>query len=181
MKIINTKTKAIYFITLILLMTLMSCQAQTDSQEEKELNKEKILSELDRNKIEQIEKSEEEWSEVLTDNEFYILREKGTEPRYSSALLKEQRKGLFICAACQLPLFKSETKYKSGTGWPSFYDIVGNHVEEKVDRSNGMNRTEVVCRRCQGHLGHVFADGPKPTGLRYCINGLALDFIETNE
>ncbi|HKK88924.1 MAG TPA: peptide-methionine (R)-S-oxide reductase MsrB [Saprospiraceae bacterium] len=181
MKIINSKTKIIYSITLLLMMTLMSCQAQADREEDKELDKEKILSELHLNNISYIEKSEEEWSKELTDKEYYILREKGTEPRYSSALLKEQSEGLFVCAACQLPLFESKTKYKSGTGWPSFYDIVGNHVQEKVDRSNGMNRTEVVCRRCQGHLGHVFADGPKPTGLRYCINGIALDFIETNE
>ncbi len=170
-----------YLTNLILVTTILACQAQSDEPEQSPLNEEKIKAELEKSSIEVLKKSDEEWAKELTKKEYHILREKGTEPRYASNLLKEKRRGLFVCAACQLPLFTSEAKYASGTGWPSFYDIVGNHVEEEVDRSYGMSRTEVVCARCKGHLGHVFSDGPEPTGLRYCINGLALDFLATNE
>lgn len=125
----------------------------------------------------EIEKTPEEWRKQLSEEQFDVLRKHGTERPYTSPLLKEHRKGIFACAGCDLPLFSSETKYDSGTGWPSFYQPLDNAVGESRDLSYGMIRTEVHCRRCGGHLGHVFDDGPKPTGLRYCMNGLALKFV----
>ncbi len=124
----------------------------------------------------EIEKTPEEWKRVLTPEQYYILREHGTERPYSSPLNNEHRKGIFACAGCDLPLYSSETKFESGTGWPSFYDHLPNAIGTRVDRTLGFARTEVHCRRCGGHLGHVFEDGPKPTGLRYCMDGLALKF-----
>jgi peptide-methionine (R)-S-oxide reductase len=124
----------------------------------------------------EIEKTAEEWKRQLTPEQYYILREQGTERPYSSPLNKEKRKGIFACAGCDLPLFSSETKFESGTGWPSFYDHLPNAIGKTVDRSFMMVRTEVHCRRCGGHLGHVFEDGPKPTGLRYCMDGVAMTF-----
>jgi peptide-methionine (R)-S-oxide reductase len=129
--------------------------------------------------IEKIEKSEAEWKKELTEMEYYVLREKGTERAFTSELNKVTEEGTFVCAACSLPLFASETKFKSGTGWPSFYEPINEvNVAQESDQSYGMVRTEVLCARCDGHLGHVFSDGPKPTGLRYCINGAALKFEE---
>ena len=117
-----------------------------------------------------------EWRRTLGEQRYHILREAGTERPFSSPLLKEHRKGLFVCAGCALPLFSSATKFESGTGWPSFWKPLGHAVLTRTDRSLLMERTEVLCVRCGGHLGHVFDDGPKPTGLRYCMNGLALRF-----
>ena len=111
--------------------------------------------------------------------EFYVLREEGTERAGTSPLNDEKRDGTFVCAGCALPLFKSETKYESGTGWPSFYAPIEGALGTKVDRKLFMARTEYHCIRCGGHQGHVFKDGPRPTGLRYCNNGVALDFIPT--
>ena len=119
----------------------------------------------------EIEKTDAEWRAQLTPQQYEILRKHGTERPGSSPLLKEKRKGIFACAGCDLPLFASETKFESGTGWPSFYQPLENAVGKTEDRTYGMLRTEVHCRRCGGHLGHVFDDGPKPTGLRYCIDG----------
>jgi peptide-methionine (R)-S-oxide reductase len=124
----------------------------------------------------EIEKTPEEWKKQLTPMQFHILREEGTERPFSSPLLGEHRKGTFACAGCDLPLFSSETKFESGTGWPSFWQPLPNAVGERKDSTLGMVRTEVHCRRCGGHLGHVFDDGPKPTGLRYCMDGFALNF-----
>ena len=124
----------------------------------------------------EIEKTDAEWRAQLTPQQYEILRQEGTEPPGSSPLLTEHRKGTFACAGCDLPLFSSDTKFESGTGWPSFYQPLDNAVATTSDRSFGMLRTEVHCRRCGGHLGHVFDDGPKPTGLRYCMDGLALAF-----
>lgn len=124
----------------------------------------------------EVTKTEAEWRKVLTTEQFYVLRQEGTERAGSSPLDKEYRKGVFACAACQLPLFKSETKFNSGTGWPSFYAPIANATGTTIDKAFLMTRVEVHCRRCGGHLGHVFDDGPAPTGDRYCMNGVALKF-----
>ena len=117
-----------------------------------------------------------QWRQLLGAQRYHILREAGTERAFTSPLLGEHRKGTFVCAGCALPLFNSATKFESGTGWPSFWRPLPHAVVERTDRSLFMERTEVLCARCGGHLGHVFDDGPKPTGLRYCMNGLALKF-----
>ena len=117
-----------------------------------------------------------EWRKLLSDDQYAILRQEGTERPFTSALLKEHRKGVFACAGCGLDLYSSNTKFESGTGWPSFWAPLENAVITKEDHSYGMVRNAVMCRRCEGHLGHVFPDGPPPTGLRYCMNGLALTF-----
>ena len=121
--------------------------------------------------------SDAEWRKILTPEQFYIMREHGTEMPGSCALLHEKRAGTFACAACDQPLFKSTLKFESGTGWPSFNEPVPGAVASDVDESHGMVRDEVHCSRCGSHLGHVFPDGPPPTGLRYCINGVAMKFV----
>ena len=127
-------------------------------------------------KIENEKKTDAEWQAELTPSQYQVLRQHGTEPRGSSPLNKEKREGVFRCAGCGQPLFSSDTKYDSGTGWPSFYEPVEHSVETTTDSSYGMTRTEVHCASCGGHLGHVFEDGPQPTGLRYCMNGVAMKF-----
>jgi peptide-methionine (R)-S-oxide reductase len=124
----------------------------------------------------EVEMTEAEWRTKLTPAQFDILRKHGTERPFTSPLNDEKRKGTFACAGCDLPLFASETKFDSGTGWPSFYQPLPDAIGKTEDRSLLMVRTEVHCKRCGGHQGHVFDDGPKPTGLRYCINGLSLSF-----
>ncbi len=130
----------------------------------------------DKINIEKIVMSDKEWRERLTEQQYHILRQEGTERSGSSALNDEKRAGLFHCAGCDLPLFNAETKYESGTGWPSFFDVLDKSVETKTDFKSIWPRTEYHCARCGGHQGHVFKDGPEPTGLRYCNNGLALTF-----
>jgi peptide-methionine (R)-S-oxide reductase len=124
----------------------------------------------------EIEKSDGEWRKILTKPQYEVLRLHRTEIPGSSPLNAEKRKGIFACAACELPLFSSQTKFDSGTGWPSFYAPLPNAIGTATDRTLIIARTEVHCRRCGGHLGHVFEDGPPPTGLRYCMNGVALKF-----
>jgi peptide-methionine (R)-S-oxide reductase len=124
----------------------------------------------------EVEKPDAEWRKLLTPAQYDVLRHQGTERPGSSPLDHEKRQGTFACVACDLPLFSSETKFDSGTGWPSFYQPLPNAIATTEDRSFFMKRVEVHCRRCGGHLGHVFEDGPKPTGLRYCMNGIALKF-----
>lgn len=124
--------------------------------------------------------SNEEWKQRLTPEQFRILRNQGTEAAFCGGLLKEKDEGIYACVACGLPLFESKTKFESGTGWPSFYQAVGStNIAERPDFGHGMVRTEILCARCDGHLGHLFPDGPKPTGLRYCLNSESLKFIPT--
>jgi peptide-methionine (R)-S-oxide reductase len=123
-----------------------------------------------------IDKSDAEWKQQLTPEQFHVLREHGTEPRGASPLNKEKREGTFVCGGCGQPLFTSDTKYESGTGWPSFYKPIEGAIGTTTDTSYGMRRVEVHCSRCHGHLGHVFPDGPAPTGERYCMNGVAMKF-----
>jgi peptide-methionine (R)-S-oxide reductase len=125
----------------------------------------------------EITKADDEWRKLLSPQQFYVLRQHGTERAFSSPLDKNTAPGTYHCAGCDLPLFVSDTKYDSGTGWPSFWKPIDNAVGETIDNSLFMTRTEVHCRRCGGHLGHVFPDGPKPTGLRYCMNGVAMKFV----
>lgn len=127
--------------------------------------------------FESLDKPRSAWQQILSEDAFYILFEEGTEPRYSSPLLDEKRRGTYICTACRLPLFTSVTKYESGTGWPSFWAPIEGRLGTKRDTKLAMPRTEYHCTRCGGHQGHVFEDGPDPTGLRYCNNGLALNFV----
>ncbi|MFP4599840.1 MAG: peptide-methionine (R)-S-oxide reductase MsrB [Persicimonas sp.] len=123
------------------------------------------------------QRSEDYWREKLTPEQYRVLREGGTERAFAGELYETDEPGVYKCAACGQPLFDSETKYKSGSGWPSFFaPIAEEAVEERADRSHGMERIEVVCGNCESHLGHVFPDGPEPTGLRYCINSVSLDF-----
>jgi peptide-methionine (R)-S-oxide reductase len=127
----------------------------------------------------EIEKPDTEWRRLLTPAQYDVLRKHGTERPFSSPLDHEKRKGTFACAGCDLPVYASDAKFDSGTGWPSFYQPLPDAVGTSEDRSYFMKRTEVHCRRCGGHLGHVFDDGPPPTGLRYCMNGVALKFTPT--
>ena len=124
----------------------------------------------------EVSHSDAEWRQLLTPQQYYVLREQGTERAGTSPLNGEKRKGTFVCAGCELALFSSETKYESGTGWPSFWAPIRGAVGTHTDRSMMMARTEVHCSRCGGHLSHVFDDGPKPTGKRYCMNGVAMTF-----
>ncbi len=122
---------------------------------------------------------EKDWKKVITNDEYQILRKKGTEPAFTGKYVNYKKEGIYVCAGCANPLFSSETKFDSGSGWPSFWDVISKEsVELKSDNSFGMKRVEVVCSRCGGHLGHVFEDGPRPTGKRFCINSLSLNIKE---
>ena len=150
-------------------IVLFSCNVK--SQDNPNMNDQKNKSEYE------VNKSEDEWRQALTPFEFQILREKGTEYAFTGEYYDHKEKGVYVCAGCGNELFTSDSKYDSGCGWPSFYEPLSEEkVGESEDRSHGMVRTEIVCNKCGGHLGHVFPDGPKPTGLRYCVNSASLDF-----
>ena len=173
--------KIVYQIIVLPLVavTLLACMSSNNNN----LNE---LSQIDQEgfsltdtSLKKVKKTAVEWNKVLTSNQYYILREKGTERPFSNAYHDNHQKGNYFCAGCKLPLFSSDTKFDSGTGWPSFYQPFDKaFVTENTDGSHGMTRVEVECARCGGHQGHVFDDGPQPTGLRYCINSVSLDFVK---
>ena len=139
-------------------------------------NKNEISSNKKQNISNKMKKTEAEWKSSLTDQEYRILREKGTERAFTGKYDGHFEEGVYNCAGCGTQLFESETKYRSGCGWPAFYDSIPGAIEEHEDNTLGMRRIEITCSKCDGHLGHVFNDGPKPTGLRYCVNSVSMDF-----
>lgn len=151
---------------LILLQSSIACSQQNESS-------------MNQNSDFEVQKSEEEWKAELSPQEYHILREAGTEKPGSGKYVKTDAEGRFVCAGCGNPLFHTDTKFHSGSGWPSFYEPIGSeNIVKRPDNSLGTTRTEVLCSKCGGHLGHVFDDGPEPTGKRYCINSVALDLEE---
>ena len=139
-------------------------------------NKNEIIQNKKQNVLNKMKKTEAEWRKSLTDQEYRILREKGTERAFTGKYDGHFEKGVYNCAGCGTQLFESETKYRSGCGWPAFYDAIPGAIEEHDDNTLGMRRIEITCSKCDGHLGHVFNDGPNPTGLRYCVNSVSMDF-----
>ncbi len=163
-------------------LSILSCNtaqkgsSASTSQKEKE---NRVFVSLAGDTLQTISKSDAEWQAQLDDMEYRVLREAGTERAFTGEYWNNKKEGIYLCRACELPLFTSETKFRSGTGWPSFYSpIREDHVKDIKDTSYGMIRVETVCARCESHLGHVFEDGPRPTGLRYCMNSVSLTFKE---
>lgn len=171
--------KKMQMITVLLAMfSFIACNNAQKSTSSATKTKGDLIS-LTGEKLQPIEKSEEEWKKQLSPEAFIVLRKEGTERAFSGEYADNHEKGIYLCGGCDLPLFSSETKFESGTGWPSFWQpIRKEHVLVGTDNSYGMTRDEVECARCHGHLGHVFDDGPKPTGLRYCMNSVSLKFVK---
>lgn len=162
-----------YTLALIVLFVILACT--TEELKPATFHKQNSVSGLSDDTLKKIQKSEEEWKNMLTPEQFEVARKKGTEIAFTGEYWDSKNKGVYHCICCDLPLFSSDTKYKSGTGWPSFYAPINEtNVGEMADNSYGWNRVEVICNRCDAHLGHVFEDGPKPTGLRYCLNSASL-------
>jgi peptide-methionine (R)-S-oxide reductase len=159
-------------IAVVFVLLLMSCKGIT--QEKKEMADQDTAM---KEKVFKVTKTDAEWQKQLTPDQYYVLRKAATENPFTSELLENKKEGTYVCVACETPLFKSDTKFKSGTGWPSFFEEIEGSVAYDVDYKVGYKRTEEHCATCGGHLGHVFQDGPKPTGERHCINGVALKFI----
>lgn len=169
--------KSLFF---IIFSAIIACDtvSSTTSSLNSSISKDTVYI-VDGDTIKKVVKSEAAWKKQLSSQAFYVLREAGTERAFTGKYYNNHEKGIYNCAGCALPLFSSDAKFDSGTGWPSFYQpIKKSHVIEHTDMSYGMKRTEVVCARCDGHLGHVFDDGPNPTGLRYCMNSVSLDFVK---
>jgi peptide-methionine (R)-S-oxide reductase len=174
---------------LLIGLTLFACNAQPGADIRQAMSADKTVSTATdtiippqydpTGKLIRVTKSSSEWKKQLSTQAYYVLREKGTERAFTGNLWDNHEKGLYICAACGLPLFSSDTKFESGTGWPSFFKpLTADCTHDIQDNSYGMTRTEVECARCGGHLGHVFDDGPQPTGLRYCMNSVSLTFVK---
>jgi len=157
-------------VCIFVITVFMACNDNSNGQEN-------IKSATPMNDTNKVEKSDEEWKKVLSEEQFDVLRNKGTERPFTGKYYLHKEKGVYVCAACGAELFKSDTKFDSGCGWPSFNNVIdSSKVVYTKDNSLGMSRTEITCARCGGHLGHVFDDGPPPTGLRYCINSVSIDF-----
>jgi peptide-methionine (R)-S-oxide reductase len=180
--------KCCFILGLAMLSSCTNAQTNQSTKNDKTMNEDKLIIKdktLDNSKInttDKVVKTEEEWKKELSAEQFQILRKKGTEYAFTGKFYKHKDKGMYVCAGCGNELFSSEQKYDSGCGWPSFYDgIAAGKIKTALDTTHGMVRTEIMCARCDGHLGHVFEDGPNPTGLRYCVNSLSIDFKKKEE